>query len=146
MKRRLRHQKIAKKARVRRAKSGGRRSRRICITYDIVSPQEEDDEYPATESGWENEAGVPVTLDRYDREAGRTYAKVAAKMLRYDGRDGAVVGAVLARCVVLDRLRQGLPDGRGEAAQLPPQGGFTTAEEREIYDLVYGKRQHERIE
>lgn len=57
---------------------------RICITYSRTTP-ESVEQGDFSESGWENEEGVSMYPDEFDKEEGLTAVDLAVKFLRNEG-------------------------------------------------------------
>lgn len=133
MKRLPRHKKLARRARLRRHARGGSKQRLIRISYETITPGDEDDDEPGEDRGWIDEEGHEISLDEFDRQDGLTIADVAVKFLKNDGAWEASSSA----------FHKGIwystdydTDFRtGESTQKSYHlDGFTESEEREIFN------------
>ena len=132
MKRRTRHKQHAAKARRRRA---GRRTRRITVTYSTITPESaESGDFDDT--GWVDEEGIEIALDKWDRADGLTIAKKAAKILRDAGAiepSSSAPGRGTWYSTGFTTSDYQTGEEREESYHLK---GFSPTEEREIYKLV----------
>lgn len=138
MKRASRHKKLAQLARQRRHGRGGKRLIKVSFTTITPSESEDSDDY-GEEHGWVDEEGSEITVDKYDRADGETIASKAVKFMKYDGA-WEPSSSHYHRGVWY--TTEGDTDYRtGENTQKSYHlYGFTNAEEREIFDLMKGRR------
>jgi hypothetical protein len=55
---------------------------RIRISYETLTPSDEEDEWPEEERGWEDEEGVSMIPDEWDREEGLGPVDLAFNFLK----------------------------------------------------------------
>lgn len=108
------------------------------VTYDVVTP-ESAEEGGFAESGWEDEEGISVKPDQYDREEGLTAVDLAVKLLKKEGAtepsSGGYHKGVWYSTYGDTDYRTGASTTRSFHAY-----GFTEAQEREIYNAMTRRR------
>ncbi len=111
--------------------------RRILVSYTTVQPQGEE-ENPDYDTGWVDEEGSVIKIDRHDIADGVTIAGKAAKFLKYDGANEPSSSHFDRHIWYSTGYEPNYRTGE-ETEKSYHLKGFTEAEERQIFKLITGK-------
>jgi len=110
----------------------------IRISFSRTTP-ESAEAGDTSDSGWENEEGEPIELDKYDIEDGLTLADIAAKFLKDEGASVSFASASHFHPGVWYSTEPSIIDyGTGEREERNFHlAGFTAEQEKAVWDKMH---------